>query len=252
MVALIKEFYLNLSIHSNDSNIHFVKSWIRGEEFVITLKVVASALGVPLVQQPVYPYTKFLPLDDIMSLITSISISWGTDPRVTSSKLTELNYLFFRISCHSLWPISHVHTIPVGRCAILYTLITDAPMCFPTLFIRSLVEVHRSSAKSHGLFFPVFTHRIILDLGLNDFPASKPVHFIAPIGATFLMQRAAQLKVSSKRPHVESSTGDASWVAPSGDPTAEDFVDPIATVDLRPFTSSDSFMRTMLDKVMTV
>ena len=139
MVALIKEFYLNLSIHSNDSNIHFVKSWIRGEEFVITLKVVASALGVPLVQQPVYPYTKFLPLDDIMSLIIGTTISWDIDPRVTSHELTELNYLFFRISCHSIWPISHIHTIPIERCVFLYALITDAPMSFPTLFIRSLV-----------------------------------------------------------------------------------------------------------------
>ena len=47
--ALIREFYSNLSIHSDDSNIQFVKSWIRGEEYVITLEVVASALGVPLV-----------------------------------------------------------------------------------------------------------------------------------------------------------------------------------------------------------
>ena len=63
-------------------------------------------------------------------------------------------------------------------------------MSFPTLFIRSLVEVHRSSAKSHGLFFPVFIHKILLDLGLEDFPASKPVHIIAHIGSTFLRQRA--------------------------------------------------------------
>ena len=48
--ALIREFYSNLSIHSDDSNIHFVKTWIKGEEFVITPDVVAFALGVPLVQ----------------------------------------------------------------------------------------------------------------------------------------------------------------------------------------------------------
>ena len=54
-----------------------------------------------------------------------------------------------------------------------------------------LDEVHRSSAKSHGLFFPVFIHRILLDLGLEDFLASEPVHIIAPIGATFLRQKAA-------------------------------------------------------------
>ena len=44
-------------------------------------------------------------------------------------------------------------------------------MSFPTLFIQSLVEVPRSSSKGHGLFFPVFIHRILLDLGLEDFLA---------------------------------------------------------------------------------
>ena len=72
----------------------------------------------------------------------------------------------------------------------MYALVTDAPMSFPTLFIRSLVEVHRSSSKGHGLFFSVFIHRILLDLGLKDFLASKLVHIIAPTGATFLRQKA--------------------------------------------------------------
>ena len=74
---------------------------------------------------------------------------------------------------------------------ILYALVTDAPISFSTLFIRCLIDVHKSSAKSHGLFFPIFIHRILLDLGLEDFPTSEPVHIIAPIGATFLRQRAA-------------------------------------------------------------
>ena len=63
---------------------------------------------------------------------------------------------------------------------------TDAPMSFPHLFIRSLVKVHRSSSTAHGLFFPVFIHWILLYLGLDEYPASEPVHIIAPIGATFL------------------------------------------------------------------
>ena len=146
----------------------------------------ASALSVPLIWQPVYTYTETPLLDDIMSLLIGTSIRWGIDPWITSHKLTELNYMFFQISCHSIWPISHLHTIPLERCAFLYALVTDAPISFPYLFISSLVEVHRSSAKSHDLFFPVFIHRILLDLGLEDFLASKPVHIIAPIGATFL------------------------------------------------------------------
>ena len=47
--ALIREFYLNLSVHSDDSNTQYVMSWMRGEEYVISPSVVATALGVPLV-----------------------------------------------------------------------------------------------------------------------------------------------------------------------------------------------------------
>ena len=160
--------------------------------------------------------------------------------------------MFFRISCHSIWPISHIHTIPTKRCAFLYALITDAPISFSTLFIHSIVEVHRSSAKSHGLCFSVFIHRILLDLGLKDFPSSKPVHIIPPIGATFLRQRVAQLKASSKRLRVEFSTGHASRAPPCGDPITEDFMDPTTVVDPPPSTSSSSSMRTMLETCLIV
>ena len=50
LAILIREFYSNLSVHSTSSNIQFMKSWIKGEEYVITPQVLASALGVPLVQ----------------------------------------------------------------------------------------------------------------------------------------------------------------------------------------------------------
>ena len=95
----------------------------------------AYVLGVPKVQQPVYPYNETPSLDDIISYLTRSSIQWGFDPQITSYKLTEIHYLFFQISCHSIWPISHLHTIPLERCASLYALVTDAPMSFPHLFI---------------------------------------------------------------------------------------------------------------------
>ena len=107
-------------------------------------------------------------------------------------------------------------------------------MSFPYLFIQSLVEVHRSNSSAHALFFPVFIHQILLHLGLEEFPASEPVHIITPIGATFLRQKAAQMRASSKCPRVESSSS----VSPSpphssGDSTAEEFVDPTRSEERR-------------------
>ena len=210
----------------------------------------ASALGVPLVRQLVYPYTEVPPLDEVMSHITGTSIRWDSDPRITTNELTELNYFFFQIACHSLWFISHLHIIPIERCVFLYALVTYALMSFPTIFISTLVEVYRSNSKSHGLFYRVFIHRILLDLGLEDFPTSEPIHIIAPIGAIFLRQRLAQLKASSKHPRVKSCTCAASMPHFS-DPTVEDYVDPIATVDPPPSSSSESSIRSMLETIMT-
>ena len=121
-------------------------------------------------------------------------------------------------------------------------------MNFPHLFIRFLVEVHRSSSSAHALFFPVFIHRILLHLGLEEFPASEPVHIIAPIDATFLRQRA-----SSKHPRVESSSSVAPPPPPSSsDPTADEYVDSTTVAAPPPSTLDDSSTRHMLDTVMTV
>ena len=71
--TLIREFFSNLSCHVYDSNT-LVKSWIRGVEFTITPRIVAEALGVPVVREPVYPYEESPSLDDVMSYITGSSI----------------------------------------------------------------------------------------------------------------------------------------------------------------------------------
>ena len=71
--ALIREFFSNLSCHIYDSNT-VVQSWIRGVEFTITPRVVAQALGVPIVTDPIYPYDESLPIDVVMSHIIGSSI----------------------------------------------------------------------------------------------------------------------------------------------------------------------------------
>ena len=202
--TLIREFFSNLSCHIYDSNA-LVRSWIRGVEFTITPRVVAETLGVPVVREPDYPYDKSPPLDVVMSYITGSSIQWGFDPWITFAEFTETAYLFFRIACYSLWPISHLHTIPLEQCVFLYAFVSGASISFPHLFLRSLNEVHMSSAVGHALIHLIFIHRILLFLGLDGFPSGEPVHVVAPIGATFLRQRAAHLRVDHSRPRGASS-----------------------------------------------
>jgi len=128
---------------------------------------------------------------------------------------------------------------------------SGASISFPHLFLRSLNEVHRSSTTGHALIYPIFIHRILLFLGLADFPASEPVHVVGPLGATFLRQRAAHLRAdplvsrgasSSRVPPPPSSTGAAET---SGAAAAATDVPP-------PTTSDDSDIRRTLDHVLTV
>ena len=99
--TLIKEFFSNFSCHVYDSNT-LVRSWIQGVEFTITPRIVAEALEVPVVTDPVYPYDESPPIDVVMSHITESSIQWGSDPQITFSALSETAYLFLRVACHSL------------------------------------------------------------------------------------------------------------------------------------------------------
>ena len=190
-----------------------------------------------------------------MSYITGSSIQWGSDPRITSAERTKTTYLFFRIACQLLWPISHLHIIPLERCVFLYAFVSSASISFPHLFLRSLNEIHRSrsSAVGHALIHPIFINRILLFLGLDGFPSGEPVHVVAPIGATFLKQRAAHLRVALLRPRgvsfgavppPPSSTG-ADDVETSGAGAADADVPP-------PTTSDDSDIRCTLNHVLTI
>ena len=135
----------------------------------------------------------------------------------------------------------------------LYAFMSSASINFPHLFLRSLNEVHRNSAIGHALIHPIFIHRILLFLGLADFPSGELVHVVAPLGAAFLRQRAAHLRVDPSGPRGTSS-GD---VPPPPSSTGADAVKTsgaaAADADVPPLTTSDdSDIRRTLDDVLTV
>ena len=133
---------------------------------------------------------------------------------------------------------------------------SGASISFPYLFLRSLNEVYRSSAVGHALIHPIFIHRILLFLGLADFPSSEPVHVVPPLSATFLRQTAAHLRVDPSSPR-----GASFGVVPpppfsTGADAAETFgaaAAAAATVDIPPPTTlDDSDIRRTLNHILTV
>ena len=136
----------------------------------------------------------------------------------------------------------------------LYAFTSGASISFPHLFLRPLNEVHRSSVVGHALIHPIFIHRILLYLGLDGFPSGEPIHVIAPIGATFLRQRAAQLRVPPSRPRGASSSS----VPPPPSSTSTAAAEPsgaAANADAAvppPTATDDSDIRHTLDHVLII
>ena len=135
----------------------------------------------------------------------------------------------------------------------LYAFMFGASISFPHLFLRSLNEVHRSSAIGHALIHPIFIHRILLFLGLADFPTGEPVYVVSPLGATFLRQRAAHLRVDPSGPRGASSSDVPLPPSSTSAIAAETSGGGAAAADVPPSTTSDdSNIRHTLDHVLTV
>ena len=83
----------------------------------------------------------------------------------------------------------------------------------------------------------------MLFLGLDDFLASELVRIIAPIGATFLRQRATHMRESSKRPRVEPSSTAPPPPSSIGTTFGEAFADPVGATAaaVPPPSTSDDF-----------
>ena len=136
---------------------------------------------------------------------------------------------------------------------VLYAFMSDVSISFPHLFLHSLNKVHRSSAIGHALIHLIFIHRILLFLSLADFPSSEPVHVIAPLGATFLRQRAAHLRVDPSGPRGASSGDVPPPPSSTGVDAAKTSGAAAAAADVPPpTTSDDSNIRRTLDHVLTV
>ena len=135
----------------------------------------------------------------------------------------------------------------------LYAFMFDVSISFPYLFLRSLNEVHRSSAIEHALIHPIFIHRILLFLDLADFPAGEPVHVVGPLGANFLRQRVAHLRVDPSGLKGASSSDVPPPPFSIGATAAETSGAAAAAADVPPpTTSDDSDIRRTLDHVLTV
>lgn len=95
-------------------NYNFLKVWLRVKSFKITFRVIYEALVVPLVSDANSTYSStFEPfIDDVLTLLWSYNTIWDGSANVPTSMLTNEYVFLYRIVCHNIWPISHIHLSP--------------------------------------------------------------------------------------------------------------------------------------------
>mgnify|MGYP007088654271 CR=1 FL=1 len=111
-----------------------------------------DALSITIVRNPTYPYTDPPSLNDVMPLLYGKPMTWANNPRIGISELAEVNYLLYRIACHSVFHIFHMHIIPTNWCIFMYALIIGASISIHSLFIQTIVEVNKNTSKN--CFYP--------------------------------------------------------------------------------------------------
>ena len=112
---LILEFYSNF-LNIKTTTLEF-DVFLRKKVYHISPDVVASALQIPRVAQPGYPYIgQLVPLrDNMMELFCGKPIAWGTKKTNTTTEFTCEARLFNLVMSHNLLPVSHRNTFGIQR-----------------------------------------------------------------------------------------------------------------------------------------
>lgn len=221
--TIIREFNSNLFVHTFVSSSQFLTTWINGSKYEITAPDVSDAHSVPFIENPAYPYANPPSMDDVVSVHCGTLIVWAGEPRHDKNELTKDNYIFYRIACYNVLPLSHIYIVLTSLLVFLFGFIIVAFMCLPSLFIHFIVDIHRNSASKQKLFLLELILRVLEHLRFECSFSSELVHQIAPIRATFHKMSISQ----KKKPTKAKAKGKRARV----DPPQEDVeVDPVVDI----------------------
>jgi hypothetical protein len=156
-INLVREFYANMEIQQ-DSDEHVdaplqIISFVRGVQIVVTREVIAEVTGIPLIEDPGYPY----PTEDFPSRtdMTKLFIPPGSyNFWRDSMKVIPLGHLshpvklLTRIVMQNVFPIDHHSDLGFARGQFIYALLTDVQIDFASIAIRLMKAMFSETSIS--------------------------------------------------------------------------------------------------------
>jgi hypothetical protein len=156
-INLVWEFYANMEIQQ-DSDEHVdaplqIISFVRGVQIVVTREVIAEVTGIPLIEEPGYPY----PIEDFLSKtnMTKMFIPpgsynfWQDYMKVIPlGHLSHLVKLLARIVMQNVFPIDHHSDLGLAQGRFIYMLLTDVQIDFASIAIRLMKAMFSETSIS--------------------------------------------------------------------------------------------------------
>jgi hypothetical protein len=154
---LVQEFYANMEFpQGTEENVDTplqITSFIRGVHIVVTREVIAEVTGVPLIEEPGYPYrTNDFPSKSDMSklFIPPDSYNYWRDYMtvIPFGHLSHPVKLLARIVMQNVFPIDHHSDLGVARGRLIYAILTDVQIDFASIAIQLMKAMFSETSIS--------------------------------------------------------------------------------------------------------
>ena len=216
---LVREFYANMEMQQvSDEHVDDplqIISFIRGVQIVVTREVIAEVTGIPLIEEPGYPY----PTEDFPSKtdMTKLFIPpdsynhWQDYMKVIPlGHLSHPVKLLARIVMQNVFPIDHHSDLGLARGRFIYALLTDVQIDFASIAIRLMKAMF--SEPSISLPYGSLISRIIAKF--VQIPDSEPtMKHLGPFCKATVSRSKGQMRLRGTK-DFEATTDPADTIEP--------------------------------------
>ncbi|GAV89152.1 hypothetical protein CFOL_v3_32571, partial [Cephalotus follicularis] len=161
-IKLVKEFYSNLRMASNQNEEFPLTSSVKGERIYLTARILASILHIPHTGLYVFEHKKWPEVEGFHPN-QILSILYPNDPNVhpnmalTTNRLSVDHRLLHHLIVHQILPTGGGYAkLSRMQVFLMWCILSKIEFCFPLLMLKTMVRAF-SQKKSVLLFGSILT-----------------------------------------------------------------------------------------------
>ncbi|GAV93040.1 hypothetical protein CFOL_v3_36418, partial [Cephalotus follicularis] len=166
-IKLVKEFYSNLRMASNQNEEFALFSFVKGESIYLTARILASILHIPHTGLYVFEHKKWPEVEGFHPN-QILSILYSNDPNVhpnmvlTTNRLSVDHRLLHHLIVHQILPTGGGYAnLSRMQVFLMWCILSKIEFCFPLLMLKTMVRAfsqNKSVLPFGSILTKVFQH----------------------------------------------------------------------------------------------